>query len=86
MALQGVNINLAPYVQDLGYGDTMLAAAMTFRVIIMVIMLPLIGFVAEHTHKGHCRIIPFLIQSAAAILFILASKLVFSLVGRRFTR
>ncbi len=35
MAFQGINISLAPYIQDLGYNDTALTAVMTFRAFIM---------------------------------------------------
>ena len=39
MAFQGINISLAPYIQDLGYSDTMVAVIATFRAIIMTCLL-----------------------------------------------
>ncbi|MBI4296200.1 MAG: MFS transporter [Chloroflexi bacterium] len=77
MALQGLNISLAPYIQDLGYGDTTLAAVTTFRAIIMAALLPLMGFVAEHTHRVPVRVAPFIIQGVGSFLFLLAGQPVF---------
>ncbi|MBA7615914.1 L-lactate transporter [subsurface metagenome] len=77
MAFQGINISLAPYIQDLGYGNTTLATVMTFRAIIMAVTLPLMGFVAEHAHRVTVRVIPFVIQGAGVFLFLLAGQPVF---------
>lgn len=77
MAFQAINISQAPYIQDLGYGDTTVAATMTFRAIIMAIALPFVGFIAEHAHTVSVRVIPFVIQSVGAFLFLLAGQPVF---------
>lgn len=77
MAFQGINISLAPYIQDLGYPDTTLVAVMTTRAAIMAIALPFVGFVAEHTHRASVRVIPFLIQTTGAFLFIMAREPLF---------
>jgi MFS family permease len=77
MAFQGINISLAPYIQDLGYDDTTLTAVMTFRAIVMAIILPLMGFLAERAHRVSVRVTPFVIQSIGAVLFLLAQQPVF---------
>ncbi|MFH0769408.1 MAG: MFS transporter, partial [Chloroflexota bacterium] len=74
LALQGLNISMAPYIQDLGYGDATLASVLTFRAIIMVATLPLAGLVAERIQRARWRVIPFIIQSVAALLFLLAGR------------
>ncbi len=77
MAFQGITISLAPYIQDLGYGEAMLATVMTFRAIIMAVTLPLMGFVAEYAHRVPVRVIPFLIEGMSAFFFLLAGQPVF---------
>jgi hypothetical protein len=74
LALQGLNISLAPYIQDLDYGEATLATVMTFRAIVMVVALPLVGFVAEHARKASWRVMPFIIQAAGAVIFIQAAQ------------
>lgn len=81
MAFQGINISLAPYIQDLGYEDTMLAAVMTFRAIMATAALPLIGFLAERAQKVLIRVIPFVIQGVGIFLFLLAGQPVFLWLG-----
>jgi MFS family permease len=73
-AFQGINISIAPYVQDLGYDDVMLASVITFRAIMMTLATLLMGFVAEHSHKAIIRASPFIIQSMGAFLFLLADN------------
>ncbi|MDP3880206.1 MAG: MFS transporter [Dehalococcoidales bacterium] len=77
MAFQAINISLAPYIQDLGHTDTMVAAVITFRAIIMTTAVFFMGFIAEHAHKRMVRIAPFLIQSIGAFLFLLAGEPIF---------
>lgn len=77
MAFQGINISLAPYIQDLGYADTMVASVMTVRAAIMATSLPFMGLLIEHSQKLLVRIIPFAIQSVAAVLFLVAEQPVF---------
>ncbi|MFC2005376.1 MFS transporter [Chloroflexota bacterium] len=74
MAFQSINISLAPYIQDLGYGDAMLAAVLTSRAIFMVVILLLAGFFAEYAHRVHIRVIPFIIQGVGIFLFLLAGE------------
>jgi MFS family permease len=74
MAFQGINISLAPYIQDLGYADTMVASVMTVRAAIMATSLPFMGLMIEHSHKVAIRIMPFVIQGVAAILFLVAEQ------------
>ena len=74
MAFQGINISLAPYIQDLGYADTMVTSVMTVRAAIMAFSLPFMGLLIEHSQKVLVRIIPFAIQGVAAILFLVAEQ------------
>ncbi len=74
MAFQAINLSLAPYIQDLGYGEAMLATVMTFRVIIGAVALPFMGFLAEHAHRRSVRVVPFLIQGAAVFFLIFAGQ------------
>ena len=50
---------------------------MTVRAAIMATSLPFIGFMIEHSHKVVIRIIPFVIQGVAAILFLVAEQPIF---------
>ena len=77
MAIQGINISLAPYIQDLDYNEATLAAVMTVRAIIMATTLPFMGLLAEHSHNVLIRVVPFIIQAVAAFLFLLAGQLPF---------
>ena len=77
LAYQGINISLAPYIEDLGYGDAMKASVVTFRAIVMGLVLPMVGFVAEHAHRGRVRAAPFLVQGLGAFLFLLAGNPIF---------
>ncbi len=74
MAFQGINISLAPYIQDLDYSEAVLVSVMTFRALIGGIMLPLAGFFAERAHKSIVRVAPFVIQATACFLFLLSGK------------
>ncbi len=77
MALQGINISLAPYIQDLGYGEAMLASVMTFLATVATVSLPAMGFLAEHAHKASVRVMPFVIQGIAVFFLISARQPVF---------
>jgi MFS family permease len=71
LALQGLNISLAPYIQDLGYPDATLAAVMTFRAIVMIAALPLVAFIAERAGRARWRVLPFVVQALGALIFAL---------------
>ncbi|MFC1953679.1 MFS transporter [Chloroflexota bacterium] len=77
MAFQGINISLAPYIQDLGYGEAMLASVMTFRAIMAATSLPLMGFLSERANRTSVRVMPFIIQAFAVFLLISAENPVF---------
>ena len=77
MAFQGVNISLAPYIQDLGYNEAMLASVMTFRSIMGATTLLFVGFIAERADRVLVRVIPFVIQGASIFLLLLAGQPVF---------
>ncbi|MFC1920928.1 MFS transporter [Chloroflexota bacterium] len=77
MAFQGINISLAPYIQDLGYSEAMLASVMVFRSISGAVALLFMGFLAERADRKLYRVIPFIIQGSAVFLLILADKPLF---------
>ena len=77
LAFQGINISLAPYVQDLGYEEGLVAAALTTRAIVMAVTLPAVGLIAERANIGPVRAMPFVLQAVGAILFIFANKVYF---------
>jgi hypothetical protein len=77
MAFQGINISLAPYIQDLGYSDAMLATVMTFRAAMAAGVLPFVGLLAEHCHRVSVRVVPFVIHGIAVSFFLLAKDPVF---------
>lgn len=77
MAFQGINISLAPYIQDLDYSEAMLATVMTFRAIMAAVALLFMGFLAERAHRVIVRVVPFVIQGVAVFLFLLAEQPVF---------
>jgi len=77
MAFQGINISLAPYIQDLGYDEALLAAVMTARAAIMAGTLPVAGFLAERSQRLPVRLAPFLVQGTGVFFFLLADEPVF---------
>jgi MFS family permease len=81
LAFQGINISLAPYVQDLGYSDVMLNMVLMFRAIFGAVSLPLIGFLAEHTNRLSVRLSPFIIQAIGALFFIAAGNVHYLWLG-----
>ncbi len=74
LAFQGINISLAPYAQDLGYSDTIVAATLTTRAVVMAATLPLVGLLAEHARVLSVRIFPFVCQGVGSLLFLLAEE------------
>ncbi len=74
MAFQGINISLAPYIQDLGYSDTLMAVIVTYRFAVQAVMGLLSGFLAEHAHRAIVRVYPFVLQAAGSILFLFAGQ------------
>ena len=77
LAFQGINISLAPFMQDLNYGDALIATVVTFRAVIMAMALPVWGFVGERAHLPWVRIAPFIFQGFGSFLFLLADNPVF---------
>ena len=74
LAFQGINISLAPYAQDLGYSDAIVAAMLTTRALVMAVTLPFIGLLAEHAQRVPVRIFPFICQGLGAVLFLLGEQ------------
>jgi predicted MFS family arabinose efflux permease len=81
LAFQGINISLIPYIQDMGYADTMLAAVITFRAVAMVTAVFFIGFLAEHSHITMIRVVPFMVQALGTCFFILGREPIFLWLG-----
>ena len=77
LAFQGINISLAPYVQDLGYEEALVAAALTTRAIVMAVTLPIVGLVAERSNMGPVRALPFILQTIGCVLFLFADEVYF---------
>ncbi len=77
LAFQGINISLAPYVQDLGYEEALVAAALTTRAIVMAVTLPVVGLVAERSNMGPVRALPFILQTIGCVLFLFADEVYF---------
>lgn len=77
LAFQAINISLAPYIQDLGYNNAMLASVITFRSIIFATSTLFTGFVVEYARRASIRIAPLIVEGFAAFLFLLAGKPLF---------
>jgi MFS family permease len=75
LAFQGINISLAPYIQDLGYGDTMMASVVTFRAVLMAIAMPVVGIMSEYADQVRVRIFPFAFLCIASFLFLFGEQL-----------
>jgi sugar phosphate permease len=74
LSLSGINISLAPYIQDLGFGGAMLAVVMASRTTIQLLATPLWGLAAEHAELPIIRVLPFLLQALSCIFFLLAGQ------------
>ena len=77
LAFQGINISLAPYMQDLNYGDALIASIVTFRAVVMAAALPVWGFVGERAHLPWVRVAPFIFQGFGSFLFLLSDNSLF---------
>ncbi len=74
LAFQGINISLAPYIQDLGYGQAVLASILTLRSALMAAAMLLMGFLAEYSNKPLVRAAPLVLQGVGALLFVRADE------------
>ncbi|MBI4214257.1 MAG: MFS transporter [Chloroflexi bacterium] len=77
LAFQGINISLAPYMQDLGHSDTLVATVLTVRAFAMALSLASWGFVAERAYRPWARALPFVFQALGSFLFLLAEEPLF---------
>ena len=77
LALQGINISLAPYAEDLGLGTGMVATILVVRAAVMISLAPFWGLAGEKAVRPLVRALPFIIQVAACFLFLAASRPVF---------
>jgi MFS family permease len=80
-AFQGINISMAPYMQDLNYSDGFVAGALFFRASIMTIGLPFMGLLAEKSQYAIVRIVPFVLQGTGSFLLILGENPYFLFLG-----
>ncbi|PZC51171.1 MAG: Sugar phosphate permease [Chloroflexi bacterium] len=71
-AFQGVNISIAPYAEDLGFGAAAIALMLMARSVATILVTPMWGMLSEHVHLPTIRVIPFLIQLLATALLTLA--------------
>jgi MFS family permease len=81
IAFQGINISLAPYIQDLGYADTMLAAVITFRAVVMTTTVLIMGVLAERADRVIVRVLPFMILALGAFFLLMGRQPVFLWLG-----
>jgi MFS family permease len=72
MSFQGINISLAPLIQDQGYTNYVLALALTLRSVVMIFATLGMGFLAEKADTPLFRGLPFLILSLGAGFFLFA--------------
>lgn len=71
-AFQGVNISIAPYAEDLGFGAAAIALMLMARSVATILVTPMWGMLSEYVHLPTIRVIPFLIQLLATALLTLA--------------
>jgi MFS family permease len=80
-AFQGINISMAPYMQDLNYGDAMVASALFFRAVVMTIGLPVMGLIAEKAQYAWVRLFPFALQGTGSLLFLFGENPIILFIG-----
>ena len=81
LAFQGVNISIAPYAEDLGFGATAIALMLMARSLATILVTPLWGILSEHVHLSAIRVIPFSIQLLATALLTFADTNVMLWLG-----
>ena len=74
LAFQGINIIVAPYAEDLGYGSATVAAILIVRSVAMFVSSPPWGLITERVDLPIVRSVPFFIQGVSCIFFLLASQ------------
>lgn len=72
LAFQGINISVAPYVEDLGFGGGFVATALVLRAAVMFSAGPAWGLLSERANHPAIRSMPYIIQGASCVLFLLA--------------
>jgi MFS family permease len=81
MSFQGINISLAPFIQDMGYTNTILAIALTFRSIVMIFATLGMGFLSEKADTSMIRGLPFIVLAMGAGFFLFAARPTFLWIG-----
>ena len=74
LAFQGVNISIAPYAEDLGFGPLNIAALLMARSIATLAVAPGWGILSERVHLSAVRISPFFIQMLASAFLAMADR------------
>ena len=80
-AFQGINISMAPYMQDLSYSDAIVASALFFRAIVMTIGLPIMGLIAEKAQYALVRLLPFALQGTGSLFLLFGENPIILFVG-----
>ena len=80
-AFQGINISMAPYMQDLSYSDAIVAIALFFRAIVMTIGLPIMGLIAEKAQYALVRLLPFALQGTGSLFLLFGENPIILFVG-----
>ena len=81
LAFQGVNISIAPYAEDLGFGPANIAALLMVRSIATLSVAPGWGILSERVHRPLVRISPFFIQMMASAFLAMADRTVMLWLG-----
>ena len=74
LAFQGINISVAPYVEDLGFGGGVVATALVLRAAVMFSAAPVWGLLSEKADHPAIRSMPYIIQGGSCVLFLLAAR------------
>ena len=81
LAFQGINISIAPYTQDLGFGNSVVATMFIVRALFTLLVTPAWGVAADKLHVPYVRVLPFFMQMVACIFFLLADQQAYLWLG-----
>lgn len=81
LAFQGVNISIAPYAEDLGFGAANIAALLMVRSLATLAVAPGWGILSERVDSPLVRVSPFFIQMLASAFLAMADRSVMLWLG-----
>ena len=81
LAFQGINISIAPYTLDLGFGNALVATMFIVRSVFTLMVTPAWVVAAERLQVPYVRTLPFFIQMVACILFLFADQQAYLWLG-----